>query len=413
MIKWNGVSPILGGLALAIFVAQLPNTAFADVDDVYASGLITFVVDDEDRAVDNGVAGGQLGIGWKLAEHFNLELDMLLLDMDGGRYDQEQIALSLNLLNIYNRDGMFSPYILGGLGFVSTNFSSAGVTCGTAGQPSCSNQENLQLNVGGGVLYNFTDRWSVRSDVIYRWEDADPSSLGDWLINVGVQVGIGGKARAAEPVVVAAEADSDGDGVPDSVDDCPNTAAGAAVDRYGCALDTDADGVPDWKDQCPDTEWGVEVDEYGCDLIKDSDGDGVTDDIDQCPNTAPGVPVDTVGCEIKEVIRLPEVMFETNSDVLLPGAKRSLNDAAGSLNQNPDLLVEVAGHTDNTGNADYNMSLSLRRAESVRDYLIQQGVTPSRLQARGYGITSPIASNSTVAGRSENRRVDLNITNHD
>ncbi len=91
--------------------------------------------------------------------------------------------------------------------------------------------------------------------------------------------------------------DSDGDGVPDYRDVCPNTPKGVKVDELGCPLDSDGDGVPDYKDKCPNTPPGVQVDENGCPL--DSDHDGVPDYLDKCPNTAPGIKVDSVGCPVE------------------------------------------------------------------------------------------------------------------
>ena len=96
--------------------------------------------------------------------------------------------------------------------------------------------------------------------------------------------------------------------------------------------------------------------------------------------------------KIKDEIRLPGVNFETNSDRLLPGAEQVLRDAATTLARNPDLKVEVAGHTDDRGAADYNQGLSERRAKTVRDYLIDRGADAANLSVRGYGEASPIAS---------------------
>jgi outer membrane protein OmpA-like peptidoglycan-associated protein len=90
--------------------------------------------------------------------------------------------------------------------------------------------------------------------------------------------------------------DSDGDGVPDYLDKCPNTPKGAPVDKDGCPIDSDGDGVPDYKDLCPNTPKGIRVDEFGCPL--DSDGDGVPDYLDKCPNTPLGVQVDSNGCPL-------------------------------------------------------------------------------------------------------------------
>ena len=106
---------------------------------------------------------------------------------------------------------------------------------------------------------------------------------------------------------------------------------------------------------------------------------------------------------------LEGVTFATNSAVLTEASKPILDDAAKGLHQHPDLVVEVQGHTDSTGSPGYNLQLSQRRAEAVREYLISQGVSASQLTAKGYGQTQPIGSNSTAAGRAQNRRVVLHV----
>ena len=206
------------------------------------------------------------------------------------------------------------------------------------------------------------------------------------------------------------EVDSDGDGVADSKDECPNTPAGATVDERGCeAKDSDGDGVPDGIDECPNTPAGARVDEKGCEL--DDDNDGVANSKDRCPNTKPGVRVDVNGCEITEVIELPGVTFETNSDRLVPGAEQVLDDAAATLRKYPDLVVEVAGHTDSDGAAEYNAGLSERRAKSVLNYLVDRGANAANLTAKGYGEAEPVADNGTREGKARNRRVELRILN--
>ena len=101
--------------------------------------------------------------------------------------------------------------------------------------------------------------------------------------------------------------------------------------------------------------------------------------------------------------------FESNSDRLLPSASSVLNDAAATLKKNPTIKVEVAGHTDSDGAADYNESLSARRATTVRDYLAANGVAIDRMTTRGYGESQPVADNGTRAGKAQNRRVVLVI----
>ncbi len=211
--------------------------------------------------------------------------------------------------------------------------------------------------------------------------------------------------------------DSDGDGVYDGIDQCPDTPKGAKVDARGCPIDSDGDGVPDGIDQCPNTPRGAKVDAKGCPI--DSDGDGVPDGIDRCPDTPRGVKVDAYGCPIappkaeplfkegRKSLVLEGVNFDNDSAKLRPESLEILDRVAASLKDWPEVRVEVGGHTDSNGGAAYNLKLSQRRAEAVRDYLIGKGIDGSRLTARGYGKTEPIADNKTAEGRAKNRRVEL------
>jgi len=217
-------------------------------------------------------------------------------------------------------------------------------------------------------------------------------------------------APAAAPVLVPAPArptDSDGDGVPDNLDRCPNTVAGAKVDAQGCEPDSDGDGVVDRLDKCPGTARGAKVNAQGCEL--DSDGDGVVDRLDKCPGTRSGAKVDASGCEILEAIVLKGVNFATNSATLAGGSAAVLDQAAASLAKRGDVKVEVGGHTDNRGSAARNRVLSQQRAETVMRYLVSKGVNAANLSARGYGQERPIADNATERGRAANRRVELVI----
>jgi OOP family OmpA-OmpF porin len=105
---------------------------------------------------------------------------------------------------------------------------------------------------------------------------------------------------------------------------------------------------------------------------------------------------------------LEGVNFENNSAKLSGASFDILDKVAKSLKDWPDVRVEIAGHTDGNGDAGYNMKLSQARAETVRGYLAGRGVDGSRLVAKGYGKTKPIADNKTAAGRAKNRRVELN-----
>jgi len=201
--------------------------------------------------------------------------------------------------------------------------------------------------------------------------------------------------------LVAEPLDSDGDGVVDEVDKCPNTPRGMEVDAQGCPLDSDADGVINYADRCPDTPPGVTVDSSGC--PPDSDGDGVPDYLDQCPSTPLGATVNEVGCWSLKATML----FDTNSSYIKSEAYPLVDEVVTILEKNPQIEVEIQGHADNTGTAEYNQWLSERRAKKVMDYLVTKGIDPERLQAKGYGSTRPVASNDTVEGRAQNRRVEL------
>lgn len=210
--------------------------------------------------------------------------------------------------------------------------------------------------------------------------------------------------------------DADGDGVVDALDKCPNTPPGVKVDATGCELDSDKDGVPDSADKCPNTPAGEKVDATGCPLPKDSDGDGVVDSMDKCPNTPVGEKVDSIGCPplftgVARTLVLEGVTFELNSTALTAGARGGLDRVAIALVAHAGTRVEVAGYTDNRGGLAANLRLSKARADAVRSYLIERGVSPEQVTSRGYGADDPIDTNATAVGRSRNRRVELHKTN--
>jgi outer membrane protein OmpA-like peptidoglycan-associated protein len=223
--------------------------------------------------------------------------------------------------------------------------------------------------------------------------------------------------------MMSSAVDSDGDGVLDGADQCPDTPKGATVDARGCPMDSDGDGVYDGIDQCPDTPGGAVVDMRGC--PQDTDGDGVYDGIDKCPDTPKGVQVDATGCTVvtskKEAelldtgtLRLENVYFDTNKATLKPESYASLDEAGGILAKWPQLRIEVAGHTDSQGDEAYNQDLSQRRAQAVLDYLLGKfPLTAEQFSVKGYGESAPIADNGTKEGRAQNRRVELKVLNRE
>jgi len=237
--------------------------------------------------------------------------------------------------------------------------------------------------------------------------------------------------------------DEDKDGVPDYLDKCPNTPSGMEVDEFGCVIDSDKDGVPDKIDKCPNTPVGAKVNEIGC---PDSDGDGVFDNEDKCPDTPAGAPVELDGCPkdsdrdgvpdykdecpntpagkqvddkgcampdtikiVKEITLRGDTNFEFNKAELLPAAYPILNELAETMKKNPETRWRIEGHTDAIGSDSYNMDLSRRRAESVLNYLLSQGIDRSRLEVLPLGESVPIATNDTQEGRAMNRRVEIKL----
>lgn len=203
--------------------------------------------------------------------------------------------------------------------------------------------------------------------------------------------------------------DADGDGVPDNVDQCPGTPAEALgmVDDTGCPTYSDADGVPDYLDKCPGTPAGVKVDAEGCPV--DSDGDGVADYLDKCPDTAMGARVDTDGCPPtgETVAIVTNINFDFDKSNIRPDQVSKLDRVVNTLKNNENVRVRIEGHADSTGPAEYNVGLSVRRAESVRKYLVDKGIAITRLSVVGKGESEPLVSNATRAGRAVNRRVEF------
>jgi OOP family OmpA-OmpF porin len=186
--------------------------------------------------------------------------------------------------------------------------------------------------------------------------------------------------------------------VRNGVDKCPNTPKDTPVNAEGCptATDSDGDGVPDTADKCPGTPNRVPVDATGCMILFQR----------EAAPPKPGTP-SRPGAPARPTLILRGVNFQTGRSVLTPGSYVILDQVAASLVANPDIRIEIAGYTDNTGPIGVNLRLSQARAAAVRAYLARKGVSPGRMLARGYGSRGPIASNTIPAGRAQNRRVEL------
>ena len=200
----------------------------------------------------------------------------------GKKYNVD-LLLSYKFNNGYilKENSKFAPFLTAGIGLAWYN-----------GNRIYSSGVDGLYPLGGGLKYQATNKLAVQYQFLYNFTSFDSrdnqtaSKLDDRFAehSIGLIFSFGGKK------------DSDGDGVPDRLDKCPNTPKGTTVDKNGCPIDTDGDGVADYLDKCPATPQGAAVDKDGCPL--DSDGDGVPDYLDKCPLTPKGASVDTDGCPL-------------------------------------------------------------------------------------------------------------------
>ena len=341
------------------------------------------------------------------------------------------IAGDLDIKWSFIRDSWFDPYILAGGGYTWLEKNDGG---GTA-------------NVGLGMAFWFNNWLGANVQTKYKHSFDEDALLPHFQHNLGIVFKFGGidtdgdgiyDKNDACPEVAGLEAfngcpDTDGDGIQDSEDACP-TEAGLA-EFNGCP-DSDGDGVPDKDDACP-TEAGL-VELNGCpdrdgdgvadkddkcpDVAgpaansgcpwPDADGDGVFDKDDECPNIAGpasnnGCP--TVSVEVqKEITDLARaIYFVTGSSKFTDETEIRLEQISAIVNQYKTMKFDVEGHTDSTGSDKINNKLSQSRADAVRAYLVDQGFPGDMMVAKGFGSANPIGDNKTSKGRQQNRRVEI------
>jgi len=326
---------------------------------------------------------------------------------------------------------VFDPYLGVGGGYTWVDEIGAGTLNGTFGF-NLWFSENIGLTIQSSYKHAFEDylqthfQHTAGISIKFGGTDTDGDGIYD--------------KDDACPDVPGLEAfngcpDTDGDGIEDSKDDCPNEAGPAEFN--GCP-DTDGDGVADKNDNCP-TVAGLKA-LAGC---PDADGDGVTDADDACPNTAgpaankgcpwPDTDGDGVldkddkcpevkgtvannGCpEVSEEIQktlneyAKTILFDTGKSSIKTQSAAVLGDIIKILNEYPTAKFTVEGHTDSVGSEKLNQRLSDARANSVKEYLIENGIDAFRLSALGYGEAKPIDTNATRKGRANNRRVEINL----
>ncbi len=233
---------------------------------------------------------------------------------------------------------------------------------------------------------------------------------------------------SADPKLSGCPSDFDRDGVADAEDACPNQIGVSSVDpkRNGCPgeVDSDLDGIADRTDACPKVKGSLNEDpsKNGC-PTKDGDGDGIADVEDACPNerglpnladkSHHGCPKD-VRVTTGEIVILRQVTFKLAQSSLDqtvdPVSDDLLTEVRDVILQHPENeRIEVQGHADDSGTAEFNKQLSQARAQAVKNWLVKRGIDPKRLSPVGYGSTRPVATNQSEAGRQKNRRVQFVI----
>ncbi len=355
----------------------------------------------------------------------------------GSVLDVTYAAVDLNFLydlnEIFGDTGWFDPYLSAGVGenWVGVD-NGLGLNLGLGINSWFSNSLGLNVSSTFKKVNTPVDfkMWQHSIGVVWRFGKSD--SDGDGIRDKDDECP---NVFGVEEFNGCPDIDADNDGVNDCCDECPET---PGLEEFNGCPDTDGDGVPDHLDDCPEVPGKKELN--GC---PDKDGDGVTDKDDACPEV-PG-PKTNAGCPFKDtdsdgVIDLidncvdvpgpasnkgcPEVLgdqksvneaakgivFDIGKAELTAPVKVILDEVAQILNQtqNVQFAFSVDGHTSSPGSETLNQKLSEDRAKSVRSYLMSKGVNPGRLSIKGFGESSPIDTNDTDEGRSNNRRVEIN-----
>lgn len=327
--------------AIVLVTGVVSQTAVADQGQFYIAPGIQWMEFDDTTNLDEDT-GYFFGLGYDFTDRLSAEISTFDLDPDTTG------GSSIDL-DHYKVDVL---YTFGAIDRAITTFAVTGL-----GNTNFQGENESLWNLGGGINVKLTDRLSWRTAVRsyqYRHMDQEDRDIG---VDSALVYRFGG-SRPARPVAAAP---------------APAPAPAAAP----APADADGDGVPDSRDNCPDTPRNYAVDANGCPI------------------------------PIEEVARVElEVHFDFDQAVVKPEYFSEIEEVAQFMRQYPDVIVELEGHTDSTGTDEYNMGLSDRRANAVRQVLLDRfSIQGSRVTARGFGESQPIASNDTPAGRAQNRRV--------
>ncbi len=363
-------------------------------------GLLVPRVPDDTRVTrteydDGGYYGAVIGYRFPFGLRPEIEYSRRLndqdesLDLNGTRDDAGHIATETMFANLWFEifpKSRIRPYVGGGYGYSNTKVNDLAYQ----GVQSARNEEKTYgdvFQVGGGILFDISTRLTMSLD--YRYLDTE---VGEYnFVDDHPRRTIREDYHAQSLGLTFSYFPFYKEPTPPP----PPAPAPEVVAPQG-PVDSDGDGVPDDLDNCPDTPAGVKVDENGCPLP-------------ECKDPVPGQPVNLDGCADGDVIVLRGVTFLFDKTTLTPEAEKVLDGVGEALNRSRVIEVELRGHTDSLGSDGYNQSLSEGRALAVKAYLANLGVDPARMTTLGFGESQPIADNGTKKGRALNRRVELKV----
>ena len=414
---------VLSAVAAAL-CANVQAKEQGDNDDMWVAGFAEYYLTDEAETglpdfFDNGTGFGA-EFGYRFAPQWAARIEVSHLSIDASPKDESGNRVGADVLYFLPNDLL---YVFGGIKITDIT------------------EPDLMANMGLGKHWNVSNNIKIITEVAaYQNLDSDEVSNTHIGFKLGLAYTFGGSTSTAP----STSKDSDNDGVVDSRDQCLSTAAGTQVDSMGCTLDLDGDGVTNSQDNCSNTPAGTQVDMYGCNndidadgilnkldkclstpagtqvgakgcsLILDTDQDGVLDDVDQCAGTPISDGIDANGCSIfveEEVSTNINVSFGNNSSVIGNANNAQFQEFADFMNRFPATIAVIEGHASAPGNADYNMMISKKRAESVRTLLVNKyGIDAARLTAEGFGETQLLDTANTAAANKINRRITAKVS---
>ena len=390
-------------------------------------------------------AVSRLSVGRYIGKGFSAELSGSLNKIEKGygynkdldnKVDQSFWAVNLaaqyHLNTLWSGARWFDPYAQVGGGYAAID-----------------NEGKFRTLVGAGANFWFTDNIGLNLQTAYHPTMKSESTENYFQHALGITIKFGKQDRDNDGVADKDDKcpdvpgkpelngcpDADGDGITDAEDSCPDV---FGLKEFNGCPDTDGDGIADKDDECPEVAGKPEL--KGC---PDADNDGIADKDDKCPQQAgpkenngcpwpdtdrDGVldkddecpeeagPASNKGCpEVTQEVQTQlnsfakTILFDVGKSTIRPESATVLNNIVNVLNKYKNSKFSVEGYTDTSGNKDKNQRLSEDRAYSVKAYLVDKGINPARLSAKGFGPEKPIASNKTKKGRELNRRVEINL----